>query len=131
MVKKISLALMIALYLAAGVNHFLHPAPYRKIMPPWLPWHNELVVISGVCEILFALLLIFHFTRSVGVWAIIALLVAVFPANIQMALNYSHENNLLLWLAILRLPLQIVLIQWAYSFTKASARKSKRERSKY
>ncbi len=87
-------------------------------MPPWLPWHNELIFISGVFEILFALLLILPSTRRVGALCTILLLIAIFPANIQMLLNYIHENNPLLWVAILRLPLQVVLILWAYSFTK-------------
>lgn len=87
-------------------------------MPPWLPLHDELIFISGICEILFALLLLFPLTRQIAAWCIIALLVAVFPANIQMMLNYRQENNPLLWLAVLRLPLQILLIGWAYIFTK-------------
>ena len=109
---------MIVFYLVAGINHFIHPEFYFKIMPPWLPWHNELVFISGAFEILFALLLIFQSTRRVGAWCIILLLIAIFPANIQMLLNYNHENNPLLWVAILRLPLQVLLILWAYYFTK-------------
>jgi uncharacterized membrane protein len=116
--KKVSLYIMTVFYLFAGVNHFINPQFYLKIMPPWMPYHKELVFISGVFEILFALLLIFQSTRRVGAWCIILLLIAIFPANIQMLLNYIHENNTLLWVAILRLPLQVLLILWAYSFTK-------------
>ena len=123
--KKISLALMIALYFAGGIYHFLHPEVYRKIMPPWLPWHTQLIFISGLCEVLFAVLLLSPTTRSAASWCIIALLVAVFPANIQMMINYSGSHNPALWIAVLRLPLQIVLICWAYSFTKTSAGKTK------
>ena len=108
---------MIVFYLVAGINHFINPEFYLKIMPPWLPWHNELIFISGVFEILFALLLTLPTTRRVGAWCIILLLIAIFPANIQMLLNYIHENNPLLWIAILRLPLQVLLILWAYSFS--------------
>ena len=115
---------MSLLYAAAGINHFIHPGTYQKIMPPWLSLHKELVFISGVCEILFALLLLFPLTRRIAAWCIIALLVAVFPANIQMMLNYRQENNPLLWLSLLRLPLQIVLIAWAYQFTKPVAEKT-------
>jgi uncharacterized membrane protein len=67
---------------------------------------------------LFALLLLFPLTRRIAAWCIIVLLIAVFPANIQMVINYCQENNHLLWLAVLRLPLQIILIAWAYHFTK-------------
>lgn len=110
---------MALLYFTAGVNHFIHPAFYLKIMPPWIPVHKELVFISGIAEVLFAMLLLFPVTRRFAAWGIIALLVAVFPANIQMMLNYMDENNTRLWISILRLPLQIVLIWWAYGFTKA------------
>lgn len=109
---------MSLLYIVAGVNHFWNPEFYLRIMPPWLPWHNELEVISGVCEILFGLLLLFSSTRRLAAWGIILLLIAVFPANIQMMLNYLRESNPKLWVSIIRLPLQIILIWWAYSFTK-------------
>jgi len=109
---------MITLYIAAGANHFLHAGSYIKIMPPWIPLHKQMVFISGVCEILFAVLLILPPTRRLAAWCIIALLVAVFPANLQMTLNYCHEHNPGLWATVLRLPLQIPLIWWAYSFTK-------------
>jgi len=94
-------------------------------MPSWLGWHAELVFISGICEIIFAVLLLFVQTRRIAAWGIIGLLIAVFPANVQMMLNHSNESNSGLWLSIIRLPLQIVLIWWAYGFTKPSDVKSK------
>jgi len=106
------------LYIGAGILHFVHPAVYMKIMPVWLPWHKELVLLSGVFEILFGLLLVFPKTRRFAAYGIIALLVAVFPANIQMMINYVQEHNKMLWLSIIRLPLQVVLIWWAYQFAK-------------
>ena len=109
---------MALFYFAAGLNHFIRPGFYLKIMPPWMPLHKELVLISGIAEVLFALLLLFPVTRRFGAWGIIALLVAVFPANIQMLINYYQQNNPMLWIAVLRLPLQLVLIWWAYGFTK-------------
>ena len=114
---------MALFYAGAGVNHFIRPGFYLKIMPAWLPLQNELVFISGVAEVLFALLLFFPLTRRFGAWGIIALLIAVFPANIQMLLNYYREHNTMLWVAILRLPIQLVLIWWAYSFTKPAGSK--------
>ncbi len=114
---------MIAFYVGAGINHFWHPESYLRLMPPWLPWHNALVMISGVFEICFGLALIFSATRKRAAWGIILLLIAVFPANIQMAINYYNEANPNLWIAIVRLPLQIVLIWWAYTFTKISNQK--------
>lgn len=117
--KKFSLYLMIVFYTITGINHFLHTEFYIKIMPHWLPYHNQLVFISGAFEVLFALLLVFSFTRRIGLWCIILLLIAVFPANIQMMLNYFEENNKHLWIAILRLPFQIILILWAYGLLKS------------
>jgi len=108
---------MVLLYISAGINHFVHPAFYLQIMPPYISWHQALVSISGICEIAFALLLLPVSTRKWGAWCIILLLVAVFPANIQMTINYAREDNPGLWLSILRLPLQFLLIWWAYSFT--------------
>ena len=92
-------------------------------MPPWLPLHKELVFISGVAEILCALLLLFSKTRRIGAYCTIALLIAVFPANLQMLLNYYKNNNPMLWIAVLRLPLQLLLIYWAYTFTKPGSLK--------
>ena len=116
--KRISLYLMSLLYLTAGISHLISPKFYIDIMPPWLSWHRELVFISGICEICLGLLLIFVPTRRLAAWGIIGLLVAVFPANIQMMLNYANEDNSDLWLSIVRLPFQILLIWWAYGFTK-------------
>lgn len=109
---------MILFYAGAGINHFIRPGFYLKIMPPWIPAHETLVFISGVAEVVCALLLLFPKTRRLGAWGVIALLVAIFPANIQMLLDYKRDNNSMIWIAVLRLPIQLVLIWWAYSFTK-------------
>ena len=116
--KKFPLFTMAVLYVLAGLNHFWHPEFYLSIMPIWLPWHTELVLISGVFELSLGLLMLFSSTRRAAAWGIILLLILVFPANIQMMLNYWKESNPNLWISIVRLPLQILLIWWAYSFTK-------------
>jgi uncharacterized membrane protein len=116
--EKILLVIMAAFYLIAGANHFINPNFYKKIMPPWLPGHCFIINFTGVCEIVFGLLLLPKQTRKPAAWCIIALLVAVFPANIQMMLNFWHQQSPYLWLAILRLPLQLLLIAWAYLFAK-------------
>jgi uncharacterized membrane protein len=116
--EKISLYIMAAFYVIAGANHFINPLFYKKIMPPWLPCHYSLIYISGVCEIVFGSLLLPKQTRKPAAWGIIVLLVAVFPANIQMMLNYWHQQSPYLWIAILRLPLQVLLIWWAYQFAR-------------
>ncbi len=108
---------MAVLYFLAGINHFWHPRFYHKIMPSWLPWHKELVVISGIGEMVLAVLLLFAATRQAAAWGIIVLLIAVFPANIQMMINYQKKKHPLTWVTVVRLPLQVVLLWWAYSFT--------------
>ncbi len=109
---------MALLYIAAGTNHFVHPETYRKIMPHWLPVHRTLVLVSGIMEILLGVLLLIKSTRRLAAAGIILLLIAVFPANVQMMLDYLKGNNPLLWLAILRLPLQGFLIWWTFQYAK-------------
>lgn len=109
---------MSAFYFFAGVNHFLHPVFYLKIIPTWLTFHEALLAISGVCEILVALLLLPNKTRHLAAWWTIALLIFIFPANVQMMINYANEHNPKLWITIMRLPIQLLLVWWAYTFTK-------------
>jgi uncharacterized membrane protein len=116
--KQISLVFMAVVYIIAGLNHFINPGVYLSIMPPSLPQPLMLVSISGICEIIFGILLLPLITRRFAAWCVILLLVAVFPANIQMTINYYHAHNPYLWITILRLPLQFILIRWAYAFTK-------------
>lgn len=106
------------LYVAAGLFHLIRPRFYMKIMPPWLPWHSQLVFTSGIIEIILGILLIPTATRTMAAWGIIVLLIAVFPANIQMAIDYWNKPGFYYWIAILRLPLQFVLIWWAWQYTK-------------
>ena len=109
---------MALVYVAAGVYHFVNPKLYLKIMPPYLPFHLQLIYISGVIEIALGILLIPEGTRSIAAWLIIAMLIAIFPANIQMAINFWQKNSPSLWMAIARLPLQGVLIWMAWLFTR-------------
>lgn len=115
--KKTLLYAMSVLYILAGICHFIFTKTYLTIMPSWLPWHRALVYISGVLESVYGVLLIFPITRQLAALLIISLLMAVYPANIQMAVNYYEEQNPYLWLAMARLPLQFVLIYWAYLYT--------------
>ena len=108
---------MALLYIMAGVNHFLQPQMYLQIMPPWLPAHSLLVLLSGIAEVILGVSLIFTTTRRIGAWGIILLLIAVFPANVQMTIDYYKTDHPLLWLTIVRLPLQLLLIWWAYQYT--------------
>jgi uncharacterized membrane protein len=109
---------MMVFYILAGLNHLVNPLFYMSIMPGWVPLPLQMVYLSGICEVLFALLLLPAATRRMGAWLIIILLLAIFPANIQMAINFRSAGDPHLWVAIARLPLQLVLIWWAWVYTK-------------
>jgi uncharacterized membrane protein len=120
--SQISLA---ALFLIAGVLHFLSPANYLRIMPPYLPYPLALVYISGAAEILGGVGVLHPRTRRSAGIGLIALLIAVFPANVQMLINANEATlpvKLLLWL---RLPLQALLIFWVWRATQASKHHTK------
>ena len=106
-----------ALFVAGGVGHFVKTDVYMRIMPPYLPYHRALVLLSGVFEVVLGLLLLVPTTSRPAAWGLIALLVAVFPANLFM---YQHPEKFGLspTLLLIRLPLQGVLILWAYAYTR-------------
>ena len=106
-----------ALFVAGGVGHFVKTDVYTKIMPPYLPYHRALVLVSGVFEVALGLLLLVPTTSRVAAWGLIALLVAVFPANLFMY-EHSEKFGLPPTLLLLRLPLQGLLILWAYAYTR-------------
>ncbi len=106
--------ILAALLITAGILHFLRPKFFMKIMPDYVPAHHALVLASGVAEIICGVLLLFPSTQTVGAYLTIALLIAVFPANVEMSRKYYAKKKKGFWLTILRLPLQILLIWWAY-----------------
>ena len=113
MLKKISRWLSVVFFVAAGANHFIFPKFYLSIMPPYLPWPLELVYVSGAAEIAGGIGVLVPATRRLAGWGLIALLIAVFPANIHVALH-GMGGSFPHWLLWARLPLQIVFIAWAY-----------------
>ena len=105
-------------FIAAGANHFVTTDFYVSIMPPYLPAHLQLVYVSGALEIAAGTMLLQPRLQAFGAWSIIAIAVAVFPANLHMALNapaFPQFSEAALWL---RLPLQALIIAWAYWFTR-------------
>jgi uncharacterized membrane protein len=110
---------MAALYITAGIFHFVAPRFFLNIVPTYIPirYHKSLVSISGVFEIVFGTMMFPEATRTYGAWLIIALLIAVFPANIQMSVTFYQNKNPYFWGTIARLPLQIILIYWAWMYT--------------
>jgi uncharacterized membrane protein len=103
-------------FIIAGVNHFLAPEIYLGMMPAWLPFKDAANVISGAAEILGGTGLLIPRFRRAAAWGLIALLVAIFPANLQVALQGSMPglDNAPAWLLWMRLPFQFVFIAWVW-----------------
>jgi uncharacterized membrane protein len=114
-----------ALYVVAGVAHFLAPRTYAQVVPPGFPRPLALVFLSGAAEVALGLGVIHPRTRRLSAWGIVALLVAVFPANVYMATGDVALDGVPAWAADppdaalwARLPLQAVLVCWAYRYTR-------------
>ena len=115
---------MIALVGGSGVLHLVAPGAYRRIVPRGLRRRRrEVVAVSGVAELVCAALLLSRSTRPLGAWATAALLVAVFPANVRMALDGGYDDLPFpansATAAWLRLPVQPLLVAWALSLRGA------------
>ena len=119
-IKPLSRCVLGVLFIVAGVNHFANTAMYASIMPPYLPWHVELVYLSGVAEMFFGAMLLPRRYASFAAWGLIALCIAVFPANLHMALHAELYPSLPTWSLWLRLPLQGLLMAWIWCYTKDS-----------
>ena len=121
--RRTSLTVLSALFVGAGITHFTAPGFFAHMVPPVLPAPYALVYVSGVCEIALGLLVLVP--DGPAAWGLILLLIAVFPANVHMAVHHvgfvdgpawlPQPTPLGLWL---RLPLQGVLIAWAWTFTR-------------
>ena len=119
MIKKASLYLMAGFYIVAGLNHFRDPTAYLWIMPPYLAYPEFLNYASGAIEILLGILLFFQNTRRLAAYGVIALLIAISPAHFYML--KAHDTvfkEIPLWLLWARIPLQLVLIGWAFVYTR-------------
>ena len=105
------------LFLITGILHFIRPQYFTNIMPDYISYHLAMVYISGVAEILGGLGILFEKTQWGAGWGLILLLIAVFPANINMAVESIQKSgyiSLFSLVTIIRLPLQFVLIYWVY-----------------
>ena len=111
------LYLMAFLYIIAGINHFRKPGMYIRIIPPFFKNPKLINTLSGIAEMLLGILLMFPFSKRFAAWGIIALLIAIFPANLFMFQDKKAGFGLPKWILFVRLPLQIVLIYWAYQYT--------------
>src|SRR5580658_1955313 len=113
-VQRIALVLAAIFYVFAGSLPFIRPEFYLKIMPPYIPWHLAMVYVSGFFEILGGLGLLVPRMRRAAAWGLIALLIAVFPANLYMATNPIEAGAVSIAPVLRwgRLPLQLVLVWW-------------------
>lgn len=115
LVQRIALYLMAAIYILAGINHFRAPEFYLRMMPPYIPNHELMILLSGVAEVLLGVLLLFGRTRKLASLGIIAMLIVFFTVHIYMLQErhtvFADIPEAILWI---RIPLQFVLIYWAY-----------------
>ncbi|HKQ76638.1 MAG TPA: MauE/DoxX family redox-associated membrane protein [Blastocatellia bacterium] len=121
---KIVMKYLLAIaFIAAGLNHFANPELYLRIMPPYLPWPSALHLIAGIFEFVFGVMLLIPRLQWWAAWGLIALLLAIYPANIHMAVNnhlYPEFPMIYHWI---RLPLQFVLIALAWWYSKTDEEK--------
>ena len=115
-IKNITIYCLATLYIVIGIKHFTETDFFIKIIPSYLNYKKELVIISGVIEIILGFLLFFKFTRKIASWGIILLLLAVFPANIYLYTSDLARESLSIskTQALVRMPFQIPLIVIAY-----------------
>jgi uncharacterized membrane protein len=119
--KRVLRWILAAFMVAAGANHFVSPDAYAAMVPRELPSPMALVYLSGVAEIAGGLGLLHPRTRVAAAWGLVLLLLAVFPANVNMAVNQLPLGGKPVpsWALWARLPLQAVLIAWAWWMTRA------------
>ena len=120
-IKYLLLWVMAVVYALAGFNHLMNPDFYVAIMPPGLPNPEWLNLISGLAEIVLGVFLLEPRTRAFAAWGIIALLIAVFPANVYVALEnvgLGGPGTGDPVFNIVRLPFQAVFVAWAWWYTR-------------
>ena len=119
-VKRVLLYVMGVLYVIAGTLHFTSVEVYRPMMPPYLPFHDALIYLSGAAEIVLGIGVMVPAIRVPSAWGVIALLIAIFPANLHIAFNnvplFGNEEGFGAgnWI---RLPFQAIFAAWAYWYT--------------
>ena len=116
--KKLVLFGLAAFFINVGVDHFVNPDFYLNIMPPSFPLHAEAVYISGFFEVVGGISLLIPRLRKIAGWGLVALLIAVYPANIYMAITPQAFPDIPVTLLYVRLAFQFVFFYWAYSVTR-------------
>lgn len=113
--ELISLYIMAAIYCFAGINHFRNAKFYLKITPKWVPFPEKMNMLVGAIELILGIALLFNTTRSYAAIGIIVLLIAIFPANVYHFQKARRKGKHVI-ATLIRLPIQILLIYWAYTF---------------
>ncbi|MHA7057918.1 DoxX family protein [Aquimarina sp. M1] len=103
-------------FILAGIFHLVKPKAFMRIMPLYIPYHKQLVYLSGIAEILAGIGILFQQTRFFSIWGIIGMLLLFFPVHIHMLVNKKASLNLPKSILIFRIFLQFGLIYWAYSY---------------
>ena len=118
LLKKLVLFGLSAFFIYFGVDHFINPDFYLSIMPPSFPLHEEAVYISGFFEIVGGIGVLIPRFRKIAGWGLVALLIAVYPANIYMAISPEAFPDIPIEILYFRLVLQFLFFYWAYSVTR-------------
>ena len=105
-----------ALFVLAGANHFRKPKIYERIMPPYLPAQQTLVLLSGIAEMILGFMILTPESQEIGAWGIIILLILFIPVHIYMLQHEEASMKLPKWVLVLRIPLQFALMYWAYQY---------------
>lgn len=122
-IKKLGLYALSAMFIFTGVTHLLKPDVFVKIIPPFLPFPFAIALLTGVAELCLAIGLLPEKTRPLTAWATVIFLICIFPANIYMyVIRETAFPELPTWVVLIRLPLQLVLIGWAYLYTRPISR---------
>jgi uncharacterized membrane protein len=122
-IKRIVKVVFALIFILAGILHFVKTDFFMRIMPPYIPWHLFWVYLSGVFEIIFGIMLLIPKFSRMAAYGLVVLLIAVFPANIYMAMNPQFFPEFGSTGLYLRLAFQFVLIAVAYWLTKNNYRK--------
>ena len=115
--RKVNLAIFCLFYVSAGINHFWHPQGYIDLIPPYLPAHGFINLLSGFLEIAGGILMMIPSTRKLAAVLLIGLLIAFIPAHIYLVQKHGCVSVHLCipeWIAWIRFPIQILLIWWAW-----------------
>ena len=123
--RKLALLALSAFFIIIGIDHFVNPDFYLAIMPPMMPLHQEAIYVSGFFEILGGLGLLISRFRKISGWGLLALLIAVYPANIYMAVTPQAFPDISIYALYSRLAMQFLFFFWAYSLTRPSFNPSK------